>query len=818
MKETMDGAAKSIDKVAQRILPAHPHHLSLSLDRRYPKPSGFWFEGKSQALQYMTFVSDADRGILIARPSYDICEEEKPAAPMPVKELAKGEVKKKLSIKDYQKKKNSPVSPTESAPPKPEAKPNGTTAASRAKEDEKKEDTKGVEKLDSRSENSRADRPRPQLNGERYAPNKVVGGTPSASPLGPEADLDSHRSKNSQQKPQLEPESRKRNADADVTAPPQKRIKSETMTTKAEPARSAKTETPRSREERPHKSTRDSLHPTVNGLPPGVTDREKDRENTASPRSTIQVNGTRPRSDSGRSTPRKPEASKAAVPQLLSPLHPSLMADLQEMETGKKKTADKMPAKAQKTDGTKKPKASLQIPQLLSPTLPAVVEAELLRLKHKTTPPKGDFSLDSIKTPESPSSARKPKTSTQPAEEEDARGQSPSRIVTIKLKKPMAKRAKELLSLPSKAAKDALKKERSMSVEDTPPPARKRPRLLDDAPPESIASKRPKSAADSVIARPMGPSPSTPLKQSATAMSRVTSSQSQGTPGNSTNLTPGDRPPTRSDSVEPTRAARAQTADISPQDRAAVDALRTKFDKMRVLGSSLKHQRDDITRRNTDERKAMILHIEMLLAYMASFNAHSLFRLLEKKTPDINLWYSLDPHFRELKKRAYKTRPLYALACQLYGVFLECINVAFTSLEAPDPKQFALWVQFEKRRVPAWQEAQTVSDGIDNPKLKAMLGGWMKVDEVIDRSLEVLKRWADRENVAWKPSIEAPGGGAKAPERDRERERDRDRDRGDRERERDRGGGGRGGGDRERDRDRDRDRERDRARVNGSRV
>lgn len=831
MKETMDGAVKSIEKVAQRILPADPHHLSLSLESKFPKPQGFWFQGGSRSLQYMTFVSDADRGILIARPSYDICEEEKPAVPMPVKTLAKGEVKKKLSIKDYQRKKNASASPPESGPPKPGAKPNGT--AMRAKEDDKKEDIKTTEKPDLRAENPRPDRPRPQMNGERYVHNEETSNAPSQAALRSETDLCWRRHNNTPSNPQREVESRKRNADADINAPPQKRVKSETMTAKVEPSRSTKTETSKNREDRPLKNTRDSLHPTANGHPPGKPDRENDRENTASPRSTIQVNGTRPRSDSGRSTPRKPESSKAALPDLLSPLHPSLMAGLHEMETGKKKTADKMRAKSHKTEGpapTKKPKASLQIPQLLSPTLPPVVEAELLRLKQKTTPPKGDLNLDSIRTPESPSSARKTKASAQPVEEEETRVPSPSRIVTIKLKKPMAKRAKELLSLPSKAAKDALKKERSMSVEGTPPPARKRPRLPDDAPPESIASKRPKSTVDSVIARPVGPSPSTPLKQSATAMSRVTSSQSQGTPGNSANLTPGDRPPTRSDSAEPTRAARAVTADLTPQERAQVDALKLKFDKLLKLGTSLKHQRDDIYKKQNppDERKATMLHFEMLLAYMAAFDLEYSYRVLEKKPPTIAYWYNLHPHFLELKRRAQRAKPLFALMLQLNAVFLECITKVFASLDLPDHKTFLQWTSFEKKRLPSWQEAHAASDVIKDEKFKIMMGNWMKIDEVMEKGITVLKRWADKERIAWAPSLEVPDG-AKSNERDRERERgdrererdrapdrapDRERDRGyNRERERERGLER----DRERGPERDRERERDWARVNGYR-
>jgi hypothetical protein len=182
MKETMDGAAKSIEIVAKRILPERPHHLSLSLTYKYPKPDGFWFTGASSPLQYLTFVSDVDRGILITRPSYDICEEPEGApAPMPVKVLAKGEVKKKLSIKDYQKKKNNSASPTDNDPTvKSDARPNGVSVpAKAAREEDRREAIKPIEKHEMRQESQRPERPRPELNGERYAhsgrPRGILG-------------------------------------------------------------------------------------------------------------------------------------------------------------------------------------------------------------------------------------------------------------------------------------------------------------------------------------------------------------------------------------------------------------------------------------------------------------------------------------------------------------------------------------------------------------------------------------------------------------------------------------------------------------------
>lgn len=173
MKGTMDGAAKSADKVAQRILPDRPHHLSVSLTRRFPAPKGFWYTGQSAPLQYMTYVSEASRGILLTRPSYDIYEETEVApATMPAKVLAKGEVKKKMSIKDYQNRKKS-VSPTDQElAAKAEAKANGVPELKLPKENRKVEPVKSKEKVPDKPPNppnheTRTEKPRLEVNGER---------------------------------------------------------------------------------------------------------------------------------------------------------------------------------------------------------------------------------------------------------------------------------------------------------------------------------------------------------------------------------------------------------------------------------------------------------------------------------------------------------------------------------------------------------------------------------------------------------------------------------------------------------------------------
>jgi hypothetical protein len=481
-----------------------------------------------------------------------------------------------------------------------------------------------------------------------------------------------------------------------------------------------------------------SLHPAVNGH----IEQDRDREQTASPKSTIQVNG---------STPRKAEtSSRSHVPDLLSPLHPSLERELTERDRQKKRPAEKAPTKLAKVDVSspaKKQKTSMKIPELLSPTLPPVVELELARLKK--TPSKGESSRSS-QASDSPSSTRKPKILIEPLEEEEKEEEEeeetsrPSRIVTLKLKKANAKRAKELLSLPSKSAKEALKKERSISVEGTPPPAKKRPR-----PPEDDIVGHKKSRSDSISARPAAPS--TPLKHAATAMSRVTSSQSQGnTPGAAAGLTPGtaERPPTSSNDAEHAR------------NRARADSLREYMEKHQALGRNLKHSRDDLLKTRgsaitpAEEKRAAALHFEMILAYMLSFSAFNKCRSAERKVLDIDRWESLMPHFRELRGRVRHSRPLAALAVQMHAVCLEEISHAFITY---DPQQAAnllrKWRDLERSRAPTWVEAMNISKDIDVRDMKTVIGPWTSVEDAVSEALAIMGRWAGRESVNWRPII-----------------------------------------------------------------
>jgi len=389
----------------------------------------------------------------------------------------------------------------------------------------------------------------------------------------------------------------------------------------------------------------------------------------------------------------------------------------------------------------------------------------------KKTPSKGDVSQASRGVSESPSSARKSRVVADHVDEE-APPTRPSRIVTFKLKKANAKRAKDLLSLPSKSFKNALRKERrSESVDNTPPPARKRPRI-DEPLVENIPPKRSKLTSE-MLGGPKPSGLSTPLKQTATAMSRVTSNQSQGnTPGNTAGLTPGtaERRPISYDGPP-------DNSSTGIKNRQAVDSLRERHEEYRKLGSTLKHTRDDLARSSgpnlssSDEKRIASLHLEMILAYMVAFHSINQARALDRKVLDVTMWESLIPHLHELQSRPVvaSNRALKVLALQMHALCLEQITNAYTTLDpATAASRFKGWAKLDRSRLLIWADSASQADGIGDGRMKTPIGPWTKIDEAVGAVLNVMRRWAEREGVHWRPVIL----------RDRDRDKERERERG----------------------------------------
>lgn len=468
-------------------------------------------------------------------------------------------------------------------------------------------------------------------------------------------------------------------------------------------------------------------------------------EEMDSPTRTAGKQSEKEQKDSGRSQ----GDGHTRVPDLLSPLRLGLGEEQGDPEW---KLAEKgEEARAREADDnsmSKKQKLLKRIPPLLSPTLPPIIEEELARWL-KEFPPE-DWSQEESQASQSPADVQKGKGLLCDANEE----KRPSRIVVLRYRKKNARTVSAILALPSKSHKEALKKERSISLERTPPPhARKRPFPAEEQAFEP-SSKRSKPTAEPWSAK--SGVPSTPLKNSGTAMSRVTSNTSQAhTPGDPTGFTPSvaDRPLTSSDNIDHASGAKAAT-------------LRQRQAEYTSLGGKLKHTKDDILRRRAgaaaalstaEEKRVAALHFEMVLAYMVAFNALNQARALDRKVADITTWETLLPHLPELKHRLRRCRPLLALATQMHAVCLEQITHAFMTL---DPTSVTLahasWAKQEKRRVPTWAEAAALLEEVADDRMRASIGPWTAVDDAVASALAIMRRWADREGVSWRPEVTVP--------------------------------------------------------------
>lgn len=117
----MEAAAKKLDVLSQRILPPNPHYLSFSASWRQPSQpedeaaadprtaTRRFEEWHQPRLQYPTFLSDTERGLLLTRSYHDMREEPPKPLPRDVTALLRGATgtgeKKKLSLSDYRNKK-----------------------------------------------------------------------------------------------------------------------------------------------------------------------------------------------------------------------------------------------------------------------------------------------------------------------------------------------------------------------------------------------------------------------------------------------------------------------------------------------------------------------------------------------------------------------------------------------------------------------------------------------------------------------------------------------------------------------------------------
>jgi hypothetical protein len=193
-------------------------------------------------------------------------------------------------------------------------------------------------------------------------------------------------------------------------------------------------------------------------------------------------------------------------------------------------------------------------------------------------------------------------------------------------------------------------------------------------------------------------------------------------------------------------------------------AFRQRQAEFSSLGGRLKHTKDDIIRSRGpsplspgEEKRVAALHFEMILSYMVAFKALNQARALDHKVSDLKTWETLLPHFPELRHRLRKCRPLLALAVQMQAVCLEEITHAFMTLDRNSAINLhPSWAKHEKKRPPTWAEAFGIQSEFDDSRMKATLGPWSSVDDAVSAALLIMRRWAERENVNWRPEIPIP--------------------------------------------------------------
>ncbi|OTB05383.1 hypothetical protein M426DRAFT_139000 [Hypoxylon sp. CI-4A] len=724
----MEEATKTIEDLAKIILPSRPHYLSLDTTRRYrPHPDDKPFEEQAiRPLQYTTFVSDADRGILLTRAYFDVREE--PTNPADTSETSTprrtdpNKPKTKLSLKDYKNKKRTPDG---EEPPRSVAQPDAVKAPS-----------KKIGDSISRDLGSRRD---------------IKRETPDTKPS---MKVEAHRHDSPS------PEKKRRIAEPEHDYKSLKRSKAENATPNTSTSRLIKDGTPQ-KSERHISSER---KPPRDLKAPPITNGKLGLSNTAnkgvSPKPGVQVNGTQKPSKGREGLDKNTEDNSNSrahyVPPLLSPIELSDYMDEASRPTPKKKPADssnlKPPLKRSHEDREPSPSSKKRkIPPLLSPTLPPIVAEELALLKAnklKETGQKNSQTPDPISAPKK---VAKPAKREETIHVESGKEQRDSFKVSLKYKKRNSKTVERLLALPPGGKKKSellLKKEerasRDRSDSSEPSTARKRPIPTTNS---SMATKRPPALESA--------RPSTPPRQSS-AMTRVASNSSQaGTPGVANGLTPATQHPKQH---------------RYPIDPDKIQKLNLKVKTYTELATKLKHERDAVLKRPSDkiserERQvAIAAGIQCVVSFLLGFKLQSDACELERKPNSIRPLNQLITLFKVTRTDCARHNGLSALIWRLQGICHMLIGRIMWSWPTSEPDHAANLIGNAKDQHEAWRQADSarkamgVYDGSSRSddggvvgKLVDRLGPWTAPEEAVPIALEVLRK-VMQANSSWRPA------------------------------------------------------------------
>ncbi|CCE26808.1 uncharacterized protein CPUR_00277 [Claviceps purpurea 20.1] len=910
----MEAAAKKLDVLSQRILPPNPHYLSFSASWRHPsqpedeaaadpRTATRRFEEWNQPrLQYPTFLSDTERGLLLTRSYHDMREEPTKPLPRDVTALLRGATgtgeKKKLSLSDYRNKKtvvaaqaSTPnlaaakqkeseraMPPTNASTGAPMGAATGTTAmppthGARPYQDPRRSDGPSRPRDSNVSSASARLKTIPEARTESRLPPKPASLPPRPpSPLGKRR-MPDHDDERLQKRPR----------------PDDRRPWDDRMQRDRDEASRRKDRGPPPPRDRDHRNYRDvpvhkddrgnpsSSHPS--GRPPlkGPANPGPRRPSPARPPRRPSLTGNN--ANSSRDTVVKSEATttksgaattkseaataksgaaitkseavttkseaattkseavttkseaataksgaaitksgaattKSFVPPLLSPLHLSFESREKEKriraeeddakvkkEKERKRRDDSQhgsaPSKPKKLESTapaaaKKPRPTVSIPPLLSPTLPPVIEAELKRRKKTTAEASEEPSRpgrDAVSTKKRPAATRDVEDDVKAVPTAGKKlGHCRRLLVVLQVPKHLrAAFAKIVGPKPEPKAESKSESKRTSHGQADRDLDRKPRAGSDEAAGSSMTRKRPNGAAEgadapaakrprssdqgTATARPKHGSPSTPSKKT-TAMSRVSSSNSlTRTPTAAiTTSTPSASAPAPASASTDRRPNGTDKAPLKGENPEA-KILRDKEEKFMAIGKHLKHEADPILQehrsdtllglRNTPRelkvKRGYVLSLESIIAFMLGFHARNTRLAMYNQAGDMHGWHTMFPLMECLLQEMQRMelpnqQPLHAMLLLFFGILLEeLIKCPYQceGLPPPGPSEMAVMAQQERRKVKTWGQVRQMYAGVRDARMRVDVKPWSTVDDVAEGALRVLKLWCREEGIEW---------------------------------------------------------------------
>lgn len=440
------------------------------------------------------------------------------------------------------------------------------------------------------------------------------------------------------------------------------------------------------------------------------------------------------------------------------------------------------------------------LPKLLSPDLPDIVEAELLRLKEK-----GSSGLNTVEArhekvrqpgalgvaqkTQRPKVGHPPKKSHGESSKKVEEKEVDSFVVKIRYKKRLAKDIGRILALPSKSIKkheaERLRersasaappvKGRSDSEDDTPIAASRSTKApatstAKKRPPSDLSSrnepapKRAKGAENTDVSKASTPT-SRPTAQAGASASKekgLMATPKKGDAMKSVAMRRVDssdghaRTPQGGNSSTPASAEKSRINGLTPQvvsqelTRAAQEN-----DKFFAVGTTLKRKMDAVLKKpdaTESERKSGVMSgIEGLLGYMLAFHARDKTSTFRNQAPRQENWEEFFMLWNFIGKKTPKYPELHALLGQLGAVSREQWNKA--NMEQPkERRDWEKMVNNLRERDKLWAQCKRDERLILDLGVNGTLGPWSSVGEAVGFGIATLTYYAEKQGkgVEWK--------------------------------------------------------------------